>query len=221
VRNDELFCLGVVVRKALIPILLPEFVYRIRLWLALRYRKLRYGCTFRKIPLTQGKYAIVDPEDYKELAKYNWYAKKCERRYYAERWGKTQLRLQLRRGRQGSRTRGAIKMHRVIMGDVEGKFIDHINHDGLDNRKANLRFATTQQNTWNKRKQKGNYSSQYKGVHWVKSEKNWRAVITCNKRVIYIGRFDDEKAAAMAYDAKAKELFGEYAAPNLPSESRG
>lgn len=108
-------------------------------------------------------------------------------------------------------------MHRVIMGDVEGKFVDHINHNGLDNRKANLRFATAQQNTWNKRKQKGNYSSQYKGVHWVKSEKNWRALITCNKKMIYIGRFDDETAAAMAYDEKAKELFGEYASLNLQS----
>jgi len=195
-------------RKVHIPIFLPGCFFRIRLWLALGWRKVRYGCTFRKIPLTQGKYAIVDPEDYKELAKYNWYAKKCERRYYAERWGKIQ---------QGSRTRGAVKMHRVIMGDVEGKFVDHINHNGLDNRKSNLRFATAQQNTWNKRKQKGNYSSQYKGVHWVKSEKNWRAVITCNKKMIYIGRFDDETAAAMAYDEKAKELFGEYASLNLQS----
>jgi len=201
----------VVVRKAHIPIILPECFFRIRIWLALHYRKLRYGCTFRRIPLTQGQYAIVDPEDYKELAKYQWYAKRCERRFYAERWGKT---------KQGSRIRRDIKMHQVIMGTAEGKFIDHINHNGLDNRKANLRFATAQQNTWNKRKQKGNYSSQYKGVHWVKSEKNWRAVITCNKRVIYIGRFDDEKAAAMAYDAKAKEYFGEYAAPNLPLSKR-
>ena len=193
-------------RKVLIPILLPELIFRIRLWFALRWRKLRYGCTYRKIPLTQGKYAIVDPEDYKKLAKYKWYAKKCERRFYAERWGEK---------KQGSKTKGDLKMHREIMGDAEGKVIDHINHNGLDNRKANLRFATTQQNTWNKRKQKGDYSSKYKGVHWVKSEKKWRAVITCNKKVIYIGRFDDEEAAARAYDEKAKELFGEYASLNL------
>jgi len=194
------------VRKVHIPVFLPEWVFRIRIWLALRYRKVRYGYAFRKIPLTQGQYAIVDLEDYKELAKYKWYAKRCERRFYAERWGKTQ---------QGSRVRGGVKMHQVIMGTAEGKYIDHINHNGLDNRKGNLRFATTQQNTWNKRKQKGNYSSQYKGVHWVKSERNWRTRITCNGKVIYIGRFDDEKTAAMAYDQKAKELFGEYAALNL------
>jgi len=193
-------------RKVHIPILLPGFVFWIRVRLILLNRRLRYGYAFRKIPLTQGKYAIVDPEDYKKLAKYNWYAKRCDRRFYAERWGKR---------KQGSIIRTDIKMHQVIMGTAEGKVIDHINHNGLDNRKANLRFATTQQNTWNKRKQKGNYSSQYKGVHWVKSENKWRAVITCNSKVIYIGRFDDEKAAARAYDDKAKELFGEYAALNL------
>ena len=135
----------------------------------------------------------------KELAKYKWYAKRCERRFYAERWYKNRN----------------VKMHQEIMGTVEGKVIDHINHNGLDNRKANLRFVTAQQNTWNKRKQKGSYSSRYKGVHWVKCEKNWRAVITCNKKVIYLGRFDDEEAAAKAYDEKAKELFGEYASLNL------
>jgi len=190
-------------REIQIKIVLPGWVFWIRVWLLLRYRWLRYGYAFRKIPLTQGKYAIVDPEDYEELAKYNWYAKRCERRFYAERWDSS--------GIKGI----GVKMHQVIMGTAEGKVIDHINHNGLNNRKANLRFATTQQNTWNKRKQKGNYSSQYKGVHLVKSEKKWRAVITCNGSQIYIGRFDDEKAAAMAYDAKAKELFGEYASLNL------
>jgi len=192
------------VRKALIPIFLPEFIYRIRIWLLLRYRKLRYGCTFRKIPLTQGQYAIVDPEDYKELAKYQWYARGCGRRFYAERWDISGIKEK------------SVKMHQVIMGTAEGKVIDHINHNCLDNRKANLRFVTVQQNTWNKRKQKGTSSSQYKGVNLAKGRKKWRAQICCNGRKIHLGYFDDEKAAAMAYDAKAKELFGDYAAPNLP-----
>jgi len=193
----------VVVRKAHIPIFLPECFFRIRIWLALHYRKLRYGCTFRRIPLTQGQYAIVDPEDYKELAKYQWYAKGCRRRFYAERWDS--------RGIKGK----CVKMHNVIMGTAEGKIVDHINHNGLDNRKANLRFATAQQNTWNKRKKMGNSSSRYKGVSRLKGQKKWRTEIFCNGRKIHIGYFDDEKAAAMAYDAKAKELFGEYAALNL------
>jgi hypothetical protein len=193
------------VRKVFIPIILPEFFCRIRVWLLLRYRKLRYGYAFRKIPLTQGKYAIVDPEDYKEFAKYKWYAKGCGRRFYAERWDSSGIK-----GKD-------VSMHQAIMGAAEGKVIDHINHNGLDNRKANLRFATAQQNTWNKRKKRGNSSSRYKGVSQAKGQKKWRAEIHCNGRKIHLGYFDDEKAAAMAYDAKAKELFGEYAVLNLPS----
>jgi len=196
-------------RKVHIPILLPELVFRIRIWLALRYRKLRYGCTFRKIPLTQDKYAIVDPERYEELAKYTWFAVRSERGYYAVR---------MTRAKRGSRVKQkAVRMHRVILKPPEGKFVDHINHNGLDNRRANLRVCTIQQNMWNKRKQRGNYSSKYKGVNWSKNERKWVARVTCNGRQVFLGYFDDEKEAAMAYDAKAKELFGEYAAPNLPS----
>lgn len=80
-------------------------------------------------------------------------------------------------------------MHRVIMGTEEGKVIDHINGNGLDNRKANVRFATVQQNGWNKRKQWGDYSSKYKGVHWAKERKQWRARITFKGRLVHLGRF--------------------------------
>jgi hypothetical protein len=196
--------LGVIVQKVHIPIFLPGFICRICVWPLLRYRKLRYGYAFRKIPLTHGKYAIVDPEDYKELAKYKWYARGCGRRFYAERWDIS--------GDKGK----CVKMHQVIMGTKEGKVIDHINHNCLDNRKANLRFVTVQQNTWNKRKNRGNSSSQYKGVNLAKGRKKWRAQIFCNGRKIHLGYFYDEKEAAKAYDSKAKELFGEYATTNLP-----
>jgi hypothetical protein len=189
------------VRKVLIPIFLPEFIFRFRIRILLLYRRLRYGYTFRKIPLTQGKYAIVDPEDYERLMQYKWFAKRFKGRFYAGRTVKKRT----------------VRMHQAIIGDVEGKIIDHINHNGLDNRKANLRFATMQQNSWNQRKSRGNYSSRYKGVAWSKSRKKWRTRITLNGRVIFIGHFDDERTAAMAYDARAKELFGDYAAPNLPS----
>ena len=211
-------------RAVQIKIFLPEWFFRLRIRLVFCYRwlrsvcsfrklrffcpfrRIRYGCTFRVIPLTQGKFAIVDPEDYDALSKYKWYAVKRGRQYYAVAKVGT---------KKGGHRQKKVRMHRLIMKAPKGKVVDHINHNGLDNRKANLRLATAQQNTWNKRKQKGNYSSQYKGVHWVKSENKWRSRITCNGKVIFIGRFDDEKAAAMAYDAKAKELFGEYASLNL------
>ena len=109
----------------------------------------------------------------------------------------------------------SVRMHRAVLDVPTGKFIDHINHNGLDNRKANLRVVTRLENTWNKRKQRGNYSSQYKGVTWLKRTGKWQARIVCNGRAIFIGQFDDEKAAARAYDARAAELFGEYAALNF------
>ncbi|MHC4655116.1 MAG: AP2 domain-containing protein [Planctomycetota bacterium] len=107
-------------------------------------------------------------------------------------------------------------MHQVIMGTEEGKVIDHINSNGLDNRKANVRFATPQQNGWNQRKQRGNYSSKYKGVHWEKKRNQWRARITFKGRVVPLGRFDTEEEAGRAYDGKARELFGEFASLNFP-----
>jgi hypothetical protein len=186
-----------------IKIYLPNFVFRLRVWIALRYRKMRYGYEFRKITLTQGKYAIVDPERYEEFARYKWFTKRCDNRFYAVRWEKDK----------------SVKMHQVIIGTEEGKVIDHINGNGLDNREANVRFATQQQNCWNQRKQRGRTSSKYKGVCWVKKRDQWRARITFNGKVIHLGRFETEEAAARAYDAKAKELFGEYAWLNFPNGS--
>jgi len=196
------------VRKVCIPILLPEWVFRLRVWIALRYRKIRYGYAFRKIPLTRGKYAIVDPERYEELAKYKWFASWHRGGIYAVR---------MVRAKKGSKVRQkVVRMHRVIIGAGEGEIVDHINHYGLDNRIANLRVATPQQNMWNMRKRGCNCSSKYKGVHWLKRRKKWRARITFNGRSILIGDFDTEKEAARAYDAKARELFGDYASLNLP-----
>ena len=167
---------------------------------------MRYGYAFRRIRLTQGKFAIVDAADYEELAKYKWFAIGCERGFYAARMVKAKA------GRVKQRT---VRMHRQIIDVPPGKFIDHINHNGLDNRRANLRVVTRRQNSWNKRKQRGNCTSKYKGVMWLKKAGKWQARIGCKGRAIVIGYFDDEKAAARAYDARAAELFGEYAAPNF------
>ena len=195
-------------RQVQVSIFLPEFIYRFGVWVLLCYRRLRYGYPFRRIPLTQGKFAIVDPEDYDELARYKWFAMRSRRGFYAIRMVKPN---------HGNGTRKKIRMHRAILDVPQGKFIDHINHNGLDNRKANLRIVTNLQNSWNKRKQKGNYSSQYKGVSWSKRVGKWHTEIYCRGTKIFIGYFDDEKKAARAYDAKATELFGDYAALNLPA----
>jgi hypothetical protein len=196
-------------RAVPVKIYLPEFVFRLRVWIVLRYRKMRYGYAFRRIPLTRGQYAIVDPERYEELAKHKWHTSWNERGIYAVRMVKA---------KKGGRVRQkCLRMHRVIMGAGEGEIVDHINHYGLDNRIENLRVATMRQNNWNARKRRCNCSSKYKGVHWLKRKKKWRARITFNGRLILIGDFDDERAAAKAYDAKARELFGDYASLNMPS----
>lgn len=194
-------------REVRVRILLPELVYQTGIRLLLLYRKIRFGYAFRRIPLTQGKFAIVDPERYEELARHKWFAAWNKSGYYAKRMVKAE---------KGSKARQkCVNMHSVILSAPKGKVIDHINHNSLDNRIANLRIVTPRQNSWNRRKRKGNCTSKYKGVSRVDNNGKWRAIIIDNGRKISIGHFDDEKAAARAYDAKAGELFGEYAAPNF------
>jgi hypothetical protein len=111
-------------------------------------------------------------------------------------------------------------MHRLIWemhnGPIpEDKEIDHINHDGLDNRMVNLRLCTRRQNNANQRKARG--SSRFKGVTWDELHQKWRAQVGYENKRIYLGIFDSETEAAGAYDAKAKELFGEFAAVNSPA----
>jgi hypothetical protein len=108
-----------------------------------------------------------------------------------------------------------LSMHRMVVNAPKGLFVDHINHNGLDNRKANLRICTNLQNLRNKRPKTG-CTSEYKGVHWCKGRNKFRANIYLNKKAIHLGYFHDEIAAAKAYDEKARELFGEFAYLNFP-----
>jgi hypothetical protein len=101
-------------------------------------------------------------------------------------------------------------MHREILNASDGMECDHINHNGLDNRKVNLRLCTHQQNCFNKKPQPNN-TSKYKGVAWNDESKKWQASIMHNGRKIHIGYYDYEADAAIAYDDYAAELFGEFA----------
>ena len=158
----------------------------------------------KEIKLTNGKHALVDDEDFDLLNKFNWCATKITNTYYANR-------AIVVNGEQYQ-----LRMHRVILGfkKGDGKQSDHINGNGLDNRRSNLRECTSQQNNFN-RSANVNAKSKYKGVKQKKNKK-WEANIQFNKKKIYIGSFDNEDDAGRAYDKKATELFGDFARLNFP-----
>lgn len=107
-----------------------------------------------------------------------------------------------------------ILLHRLIAGAKGHDFVDHANHNKLDNRKMNLRICTCQQNQFNKGALSNNQSG-YKGVCKVRTG-NWQAQINYCGRAVYLGCYEDALSAAAAYDNAAKSLFGEYAFLNLP-----
>jgi len=110
-------------------------------------------------------------------------------------------------------------MHRLLLGTLPGLEPDHINGDGCDNRRCNLRFCTHSQNIMNKRKRLG-CSSIYKGVSWRKARRKWAAYIRVDGRLKHLGYFGDESEAARAYDKEARKHFKEFAKPNLAEEAK-
>ncbi len=162
----------------------------------------------KRIPLTQGKFTLVDNEDFDRLNQYRWqYNKKddCGQRNV---------------GVPGSRRTKTLCMAPEVLQTT--KMVDHKDGNGLNNQKFNLRECTTTQNGYNRKKQKG-ASSIYKGVSFDSYSKKWRAELWTrnifNKRIrITIGFFLNEEEAAKAYDDKARYEFGEFAALNFPRE---
>jgi hypothetical protein len=154
----------------------------------------------RRIPLTRGKFALVDADDYYQLSKFNWHALLGRTTTYAARRG-------------GGK---AINMHRLITDAPDHLVVDHIDHNGLNNTKSNLRLCTVAQNTRNMLPNSGS-TSKYKGVCWNKSVKKWSAAIKFNNKIYRLGYFTDEIAAAKAYDKQAAEFFGEFAYLNFPN----
>lgn len=157
----------------------------------------------KSIPLTQGFSAIVDASDYQALSAFKWFANREGISVYACR------KVRLESGKQTT-----IRMHRSILEAKGDQIVDHANHDGLDNRRVNLRICSYVENGRNKRPRRG-ASSQYLGVLWDKKRKMWRAMIEVAGRGKHQGFFDCEVSAARAYDAAARLYFGEFANPNF------
>jgi hypothetical protein len=155
------------------------------------------------IPLTQGLFATVDPEDYPRLIKYKWYAHQDGKKYYAYR--------------TVPYTKRRIAMHRQIMNAPKGLIVDHIYGDSLNNRRSNLRICTPAQNSYNRRPWHKSTSG-YKGVYWHKYNRRWLGRITKYGKTYHLGSYTDPAEAARAYDKKAAELFGEYAYLNFNDE---
>jgi hypothetical protein len=159
------------------------------------------------IPLTQGKIAIVDDADFEQVSRFRW----CASRDYSG--GFVVMRVDLSSGR-----RKTILMHRQLLGLTDPKIdTDHINHNTLDNRRANLRICTHQQNIFNMKLR--SHSSKFKGVSWHKQCRKWEGYIEVNDKKIHLGLFEDEREAAKAYNAAAKKYFKEFACLNDLEES--
>ena len=152
-----------------------------------------------EIPLTQGKVALIDEEDFDLVTGYRWHTRKHGGKYYA------QATVRLDNGMQTT-----IKMHRLIFGLSDPKtHTDHINGDGLDNRRENLRAASCAQNQYNRGAQVNNKSG-YKGVYWDRRRGKWVATIKVNRKTNYLGCHATPKAAHMAYCKAAIEMHGEF-----------
>lgn len=152
----------------------------------------------RYIALTRGKFAIVDAADYEWLSRYKWTANCKGDKCYAYRRDK---------GR-------GVLMHRAIMQAPKGLVVDHIDGNGLNNRRSNLRLCTQAENSRNARPRRG--TSRFKGVRAHNTPGQFVAEITLDGRARYIGSFTDEIEAAIAYDLRAVVLFAEFARLNFP-----
>ncbi len=156
----------------------------------------------RYIPLTRGLHAIVDAEDYEGLSKYKWQVQPSANHgtWYAKRCCRGRL----------------ILMHREIMKAPKGKFVDHINGNGLDNRRCNLRLCDPRQNSCNRSKQRG-ARNRFIGVQPC-GKHTYQAVVMHKGKTYRAGTFDDEVEAAKARDRLALELHGQFARLNFPPE---
>lgn len=162
----------------------------------------------KEIPLTRGKVAIVDDEDFERLSKWKWHAMKNSGSgiWYAARAvpAGTLKPWQTR-----------LRMHREILGAAGKDVVDHRNGDGLDNRRENLRLCSQSQNRMNSIRSRRS-RSRFKGVVAHAKTGRWRAVLTVDGRRTWLGWFDSDEEAARVYDAEARRVYGEFAALNFP-----
>lgn len=160
------------------------------------------------VPLARGKgLAVIDAEDAQLVGAYNWSLRQGDRTDYAV----TNVR------RADGRWR-CLTLHRLLIGTAEE--VDHIDGNGLHNRRCNLRRATPTENRRNRKTQRNNTSG-FKGVDFVRREGAWRARVAVDQLTICLGYFDNVIDAALAYDRAAREHHGSFALTNFPPWAAG
>lgn len=176
-----------------------------------KYRLKRHSVTqpldesYRLIALTRGQNAIVDTKDFEWLSQWNWCAKwyPKEKTFYAVRKDyKGKIR----------------KMHRILLGEPQGKEVDHRDHNTLNNQRGNLRPCTHGQNVCNSKNRRDNTSG-FRGVWFDKRRNNWTAETRYRGKHIFVGSFLSPAEAAKARDELAKKLHGEFAVLNFPEHT--
>lgn len=160
-----------------------------------------------------GLRALVDPEDAERVMQHRWSpVTPCTRGDRHIFYAKARMVI------PGAGVRFEY-LHRYILGLTKrADRVDHVNHNGLDCRRQNMRVVTHQQNIYNRRPNLHG-SSPFKGVHWHAAMGKWQALIKQDGRVFRLGFFDDQVDAALVYDDKAREVFGEYAYLNFPDST--
>lgn len=162
------------------------------------------GVAVREIPLTRGRVALIDDDDYWHLSQIKW-------RLNAGLSGRLYAITSVRNAATGKKQ--YFYMHRVIMGSRPGQNVDHADGDGLNNQRVNLRHCSQSQNMANIAGRK-----QYKGVSFDRRSNTYRAGIGVNNRHVYLGTFSTPRQCALAYDEAAKLYFGEFARLNFPDD---
>jgi hypothetical protein len=157
-----------------------------------------------QIRLTQGFVALIDEESLPLVEQFTWFAARARSLVYAHHtaWN--------------GQKNVTVRMHRLIAGALPGQVVDHINGCGIDNRRANLRICSMQENVWNQKKRKG--SSKYRGVTLSNTGNRWNAMISVRRKLHYIGSYLTEDDAARAYDAVAAVEYGAFARLNFPEQ---
>lgn len=168
----------------------------------------------KEIPLSgkhgRDKFVIVDASDYEWLSQWKWYALAC--------WGGRLYAVRQVFDPSKKRRQSYMWMHRLILDAPAELQVDHIDGDGLNNTRGNLRLATRAQNGYNSIKHKKSRVSKYKGV--TRRKNKWRVEVYCDHKCIVVGLFNTEVEAALAYNDAAKKYHGEFAYLNVIEDSK-